>query len=367
METKLKFQKSSFADVYGTSYSPTNYTGNKYTQTVTPTANDVYIYDCVFSFCSSSSNGGALSCGSSVYRLLIEQSSFISCRISSGYGGAIYFDSRTYGECVLNRVCGFNCSSTSSGYTQGAYSNIFVKDNIANKNHVNDSSITHCMPECTNSHVTLIIHYGKVLSPSVNLTNNVCYCYSAVYYCGVTGTDTCYVSYNSIVNNTANSYNCIWFHNSGSSNCMDSCNILNNKQDLSTYGIILTYGDLIIKDSCILGNDEKNNVFFECTSSKKITISNCTIDGNIFASGRYSGSVTIIKTNEKPFINALSHIVTQRCDSYFDSYGTLTLKPNIPSKSPRCIISCNCNHLTIDPVRSVHFIFLLTFLPSNSA
>jgi hypothetical protein len=366
METKEIFLQRSYADVYGTSYSPTNYIGNKYTQTLAPTANDVYVSDCVFSYCLSSSSGGALSCGSSVYRLLVEQSSFISCRVSSGNGGAIHFSNGNYGESVLSQVCGFNCSSTSSNSMQGVFINIYTKGDIANKNHVNDSSITHCLMASLYSYATLVLYNGNILCPSVNLTNNLCYQYSPLY-CLQSPPGTCCVSCSSIVNNTATNYNCIWYENSSPSYCIDTCNILNNKQTSSSYGIISAKGNLHIKDSCVLGNDEKNRIFHEDSSSYKITISNCTIDGDIFTNGRYYGSVTIIQTNERPFINPLSHIATQKCDSYFDSYGTLTVKSNVPSKISRYFMSCYCNHLMIDPFRSVKFIFLLTFIPSNSA
>ena len=60
-------------------------------------------------------------------------------------------------------------------------------------------------------------------------------------------------------------------------------------------------------------------------------------------SERYFGSVTVNQSIERTFINALSHIQTQMCDSYFDSYGTLTVKTIVPSRSVRCLISCNCD------------------------
>jgi hypothetical protein len=133
-------------------------------------------------------------------------------------------------------------------------------------------------------------------------------------------------------------YSCIWFEKSDASYFIDTCNILNNKQTSSSYGTIYISANLHIKDSCILGNNEGYTVFYEATSSKQITISNCTIDN-----GRSYGSVTITKTVQSSFINALSHIATQSCDSYFDSYGTLSVKPNAPSKSLRVYLSCNCN------------------------
>ena len=111
----------------------------------------------------------------------------------------------------------------------------------------------------------------------------------------------------------------------------------------------------------------RKGIFYQSISSNKITISNCTIDDDIFTNGRYSGNVTITKTITKSFINALSHIVTQHCDSYFDSYGTLSVKPNSPSIISHCIMSYNCQRPMIDALRNLQFLFLLTLLPSNPA
>jgi hypothetical protein len=186
------------------------------------------------------------------------------------------------------------------------------------------------------------LFYGKILCPSVNITNNICYYDPAIYFKPTTGTgsppsEMCCISYSSIVNNTSTNYNCIYFDNYGSSHRIDTCNILNNDQYSSSYGIIYSYANLLIKDSCILGNNIGKKVFYQDRSSCVMTISNCTIDNsNSF------GSITFTKMNEKTFINALSHIATQRCDSYFDSFGTLTV--NIPSRIPRCLMSCNCNY-----------------------
>jgi hypothetical protein len=148
---------------------------------------------------------------------------------------------------------------------------------------------------------------------------------------------------------------------------MDTCNVLNNKQTLYKYGIIYAYANLLIKDSCILGNDKDKNIFQESHPSCKITISNCTIDDDIFTNGRYYGSVTVNKTIENSFINALSHISTLNCDSYFDSYGTLTVKPNVPTRKSICLMSCIYKYPMIDSLRRLQFMFLLTMLPSDPA
>jgi hypothetical protein len=374
MEYRLYFLKTSFDDFYGSGNTNIKeYKESKYTVTITPTDQNVYVHNCVFHYCLSSSAGGALYCGSSVYKLLVEHTTFISCIALNGHGGAIYFSSTTNGECIVSRTCGINCSSTNTGHCYGQFIYTQIKNDVTYKNHVNDSSFAHLLNSNVNTYEAFCLYYGKILLPSVNLTNNMCYGWTILYCSPVTGTgspvsETFCMSYSSVVNNTANGGNvCLSLQNSASSQRIDTCNIMNNKQTTSGCGTIYAGSNLLIKDSCILGNNERNKVFYTDYSSVKITISNCTIDDDIFTKGRYSGSVTVIKTITKSFINALSHIVTQHCDSYFDSYGTLSAKPNVPSKTARNLMSYNCQRPMIDALKFLQFLFLLTFLPSSPA
>jgi hypothetical protein len=363
---KLILSKRTFTDVYGPDYTPTDYTGLNYTERLIINENNVYVHDCVFYCCSSDSDGGALYCNYRVYRMLVEKSSFISCKTSSFNGGGIYFWSSSNGECVLSRICGFNCSSINSatdGTTAvGPFGYIYTKNNNTYRNHVNDSSITHTLKECKYSCYSLYLYNGNILCQSVNLTNNECFGRTALYcsHIGSTESDTHCISYSSIVNNTANgSYSCIWFSTSDYSQLIDTCNILNNEQtSYSTYGTIVTYGNLFIKDSCILGNNKGKKVFY-ASSSYMITISNCTIDDDIISKTRYVGSFTVNKTIERTFSNAFSHIAPQGCDSY------ITLKPKVPSQSSRYLIFYNIKKTIINTLRNMQFIFLYTFLPSD--
>jgi hypothetical protein len=372
MEFKFNFLKTTFDDFYGPGNTNIKeYKNTKYTGQIAPTDQNVYVHDCFFQSCSSSSHGGAISCGSSVYKLLVEQTSFVSCSTSNQRGGAIYFYSTSYGECILSRICGFDCSSTNPSNSWGQFAHTNTKTDATYKNYVNDSTFTHSTNWNSGSYETLWLQYGNILCPSINITDNSYYGWTALLCRPTTGTSSptpypsC-LSYSSFVNNTANGeYCCIYHENSGSTQCIDSCNIINNKQTSSSHGIIYASGNLLIKDSCVIGNDEKNKVFYVSSSSYKITISNCTIDDDIFTNGRYSGTVTIIKTITNSFINALSHISTYHCDSYFDSYGTLSAKPNVPSKVSRCLLSCDCKYQINDLFMHIKFIFLITLLPSD--
>jgi hypothetical protein len=360
MEMDPNLLKGSFEDVYGTGLNPTNYIRNEYSGTqLTPNTNNVYVYDCFFHDFSSSSNGASINCGSSVYKLLIEHSSFISCRISSGSGGGVYFDCSGNYECVMSKICAFGCSCGS--YGQFAFISLYNSANY--KNHFNDSTITHSLKDGKSQQDSIFLRSDTILFPSNNFTNNECY-YTSAFCCASyrsSTSETCIISYCSVVNNTANGgYNCIRLYFSSSTHLIDTCNIINNKQTTTTYGTIYAYANILIKDSCILGNDEGKTLFYVDYSSCKITVSNCTVDNN-----RYSGSVIFTKTAEHSFIHALSHIVTRICDSYFDSYGTLTMKPNIPSRSSRCLMSCNYKRPMIDGLMIIQLLFILILFPSN--
>jgi hypothetical protein len=265
----------------------------------------------------------------------------------------------------LSKICGFNCSSTYSSSNYGQFAYIYVRDDTTYKNRVNDSTITQSLNKGSNSYETLRIYNGNILCPSVNFTNNECKYYVVIHTRPKEGTgspasETCCISYSSFVNNTANGgYRCIMLNRYTTSQRIDTCNIINNEQTSSSDGIIYAFTNLLIKDSCIIGNDKTNRVFYEGWSSCKITISNCTIDSDIFMNKRYYGSVTIIRTNDKAFINALPHISTLHCDSYFDS--------NIPSKTSRSLMSCYFKCPTNDLLKYMQFIFLLSFLPSDPA
>ena len=311
--------KTSFEDVYGLDYSPQEYTGPEYKERTDASGNEsVYVHDCVFRDISSSVDGGALYCSSSVQRLLVEQSSFISCITSYTYGGGMYSYS---GQCVLSRICAFNCCSTRNGDSFGQFA--YINSNI--QNNVNDSSITHTLKRGTYPRYALCLERGNILCTSVNLTNNECY-YRPALVCVQTSS----ISYSSIVNNTANGgYGCIllWYY----SHCIDTCNILNNYQESYIEATIYTNENLFIKDSCILGNNKK---VFYASSSGNITISNCTIDDDIFTNNRFYGTVTVNKTIQRTFNISLSHI----------AYCDLIVKLIVHSECSHTLMSCNCNY-----------------------
>jgi hypothetical protein len=309
--------------------SPSSTLSNGYGTQQTPSGN-VYVSNCLFgSITSGSSGGGAVYCSSSVTLLLVEFSSFLSCKTSGCYGGAIHFSNTGSGQSVLHEVCGYDCYSTYTSSSFGQFSRTNVYNADSSKNYVNCSSISRCVNERSSSHRTIYLYYGKTYCQSTNMSMNKCY-YSSAIFCDNfrnSNSVTCLFSYSSFVDNIAISHSCLVLWYSSSNNEIKSCNILRNTQGtLGTNGIIYTNANLIIEGSCILGNSA-NNIFFASSSSYTITVSNCTVDKTTSNNG-----LTILNTATKSFILALNHLSTQNCYSEYDAVGALT--PNIQSPSP---------------------------------
>jgi hypothetical protein len=292
--------------------SPTVYKTNTYGTRLTPTNANLHILNCLFSSITSTSNGGALYSYKSVTYLLIESTSFFSCKTSSGSYGAIYFYHGS-GESVLHGVCGYDCSAT----TNYQFGSIQVCDSVSSKNYVNYSSIVRCVNENSNSYYILHLSSGKNHCPSNNVSRNKCYCNMMYFY---VRQDLNYFlglySYSSFTDNIASGYTCLYLW-ANSNFEIKSCNIIRNTQgNLGSGGTIYTAGRVMIYDSCILEN--KATYIFN-NGAYTTTLSNCTVD-----STSNNGYLTIQNTVTKSFILALNHMSTLNCHSEYDSAGYLT-------------------------------------------
>jgi hypothetical protein len=312
---------------YFTVTNPTTFNSTLYTSRHSPSVKSVYILNCLFrSITSTSGDGGALYCTSATY-FLVESTSFFSCKTSSGFGGAIYFDNTNNGQSVLYEVCGYDCCITNANKYQFAF--IKVKNDASSKNYVNYSSILRCVNENSGTDHTLGIYYGNVYCSSFNFSMNKCY-YRLIYCKTLSASNsvTCSFSYSSFADNTATGHCCIWLRTEGANYEIKSCNILRNSQIVypDSEGTILTYGNLEIEDSCILENTA-TNTFHQVYSSYIITLSNCTVD-----SASCNQNLVTKNTVTKSFILALNHMSTRNCAAEYDSVGYLT--PVIQTQSP---------------------------------
>jgi hypothetical protein len=284
----------------------------------------VHVLNCLFkSITSTSGNGGALFCSTSVTYFLVESSSFFSCKTSS-YGGAIYFSNSNNGESVLYKVCGYDCCTTGSNDGQFLYI-------CSSKNYVNYSSATRCVNENSDSRFTMDLWPGKIICPAVNSSMNKCYTRSGIY-CESSSFD-CLSSYSTFADNNATGYTCVRFFYGGE---IKSCNILRNIQvSLGSEGTFYSR-NMKIENSCILGN-KATYIFRVSSSSYTITISNCTVDLT-----SNNQCLTIQNTVTKSFIIALNHMSTHNCNSEYDSFGTLTpiVRCSCPSNEPIHCYTC---------------------------
>jgi hypothetical protein len=328
-----------------------------YNSRQTPSASNVHVLDCLFNAISTGNDGSALFCTSNY--LLVESSSFFSCKTSSSSygGGAIFFTNTNSGECVLHGVCGYDCISTNSYYCQFAY--ILVHNIASRKNCVNYSSISRCVNQVSSAYKTLRLEYGKICCQSTNVSMNKCYCRSGIYCYPLSDSSsvTCSLVYSTFADNHANGQTCIRFDSSGAKYEIDCCNIIRNTQgSLSTWGAIFLSGNLVIKDSCILENTA-NNIFYG-SSSPVFTLSNCTVDKT-----SNNGYLTIQNTVFKSFILGLHHISTRNCYSEFDSIGYLSAIPYV-SHPINKVITCHCQ-ARISDFFSFICLFVFTFIHPN--
>jgi hypothetical protein len=336
--------------------NPTLIQKNEYVKQQTPSATSVHVLNCLFRSITSTSDGGALSCTSVTY-LLVESSSFFSCKTNC-HGGAINFVNRNNGQFVSYGVCGNDCCTT--GSTVGQFSRVDVQDSASSKNYIIYSSIARCVGGSSSSRYMLHQQYGKHCYQSINSSINKCN-YPSGFYCYASSdsyTVMCSLSYSTFADNEATTSACLYFYTGDSKNEFKSCNIIRNKQgSLGSDGTICTRYNLLIENSCILENTA-TNTFYQRVSSYTITLSNCTVD-----KPTCNQILIIQKTVTKSFILALNHMSTQNCHSEYDSAGTLTpIGQPSPSLSPKKRIHlCTCGYL-LYPYQQGNFVSLTSVL-----
>jgi hypothetical protein len=350
----LLHSKTAWNDYFPETTASTTLNSQEYTSRPTPSGSNVYILNCLFRSFTSTSSGGALYCTSTY--LLVESTSFFSCKISSGNGGAIYFTNTNSGQCVLHEVCGYDCCTTNSNY--GLFFCNFIKNDISSKNYINYSSISRCVNE--NAWHLLYLNNGKIFCPSFNMSINKCQSHFVLYYpLKNTNSVTCSFSYSSFANNIASHYNCLILWTSGAEYEIKNCNILRNTQGtLNTYGTIATSGNLKIMDSCILEN-VADYVFYQQSSSYRITLSNCTVDKTT-----NNGYLITQNTVTKSFILALNHMSTQNCHSGYDVAGTLIPIVQTPSSSKKQKNYCTCQNIFL-LIRNEDIVSLISIIIFN--
>jgi predicted outer membrane repeat protein len=330
--------------------NPTIQQQKEYTTTQT-LSGTVHVFNCLFKSTTSGTHGGAFYCTSVTY-LLVESSSFFSCRTSNSCGGAIYFNNGN-GQCVLHEVCGYDCISTSTSGSSGQFVYITVNNTLSSKNYVNYSSIVCCVNELSSTYYTLWLYNGNICCPSVNISMNKCYSRPGIYCIPFYDSNsvTCSILYSTFADNIATNSICIELGTGGAKIEFKSCNIIRNTQVYTGYwGTFYTHGNVMIKDSCILENNA-NRIFY--VVSYTLTLSKCTVDKTTS-----TGSFIIQNTVTKSFIHALNHMSTRNCHSEYDSAGYLTpvIQTPYPSKKKKHYYSRLSDFVSLLCVFLFHFI-----------
>jgi hypothetical protein len=207
--------------------NPTNYNSQTYNSRHAPLNESIHISNCLFRSMTSESNGGAFFCSGYSTYLLVESTSFFSCKTSAQNGGAIYFFNTNNAQSVLHEVCGYDCCSTypSRSYCQFAY--MYISNTGSSKNYANYPSITRCMNQISDSHYVLRLGNGKICCPSINMSMNKCPYISGIYCHPYVDSNyvTCSLTYSSFVYNSETISICIQFWMGGANFEIKSCNI----------------------------------------------------------------------------------------------------------------------------------------------
>jgi hypothetical protein len=350
-----------FPDSPSTSFSSQTYSSHQ-----SSSSTGVYVLNCLFISITTTSDGAALYCTSTSY-FLVESSSFFSCRTSNTWGGSICLPSSNKGQCILHKICSYDCFTTQTSASSGQSLYIYANNSVSSKNYVNYSSLSRSVNVNSGSKYTLYLVYGKICCPSVNISMNKCQLTSGIYCCPSIDPSsvTCSLSYSSLADNNANQNTCIKFNYESAKYEMKCCNILRNAQGtLSSEGTVYTIGILNIDDSCFLMNTA-TYIFYSASSSYPITLTRCTVDKT-----SNNGYLTIQNTVTKSFILALNHMSTRNCHSEYDSAGYLTAVsfPSNPTKKEFCFCyTCKVNHYQgrISVYFSINSMLLFTFIHPN--
>ena len=171
--------------------------------------------------------------------------------------------------------------------------------------------------------------YGEQQTKLVNVSKCDVSYVSAIYYSWGYSTKST-ITYCSLNSNQAN-FECLELQNSGSSiYSLDTCNIINNKQDDDDYGLVFCAKNAEIKNCCILGNTgtDEFNLFY--AKGVTITNTNCTLP----CSYQKTGAIVAVDARpDSPFINKLIFTEKGYCVAAFDSIE-LTYCPTTPVRTP---------------------------------
>ena len=266
-------------------------------------------------------------------KMLIELSSFLDIT-KKGYGAGIHIING--GHNIVNKVCALGCFST-AGSSDGEflYASLSTND-VTKKNIVIDSSICFCKEEKYTSEGILYLVNSNISIHTVNLTNNKSYWMAPLYIKPtlIEGETTSFLKYSSVRNNSARFEVCINQEMDNAGMRISRTNIIENRQNTTSFGIVNVDGPTYIVDCTVLENDEKCE-WLHVDEVGYIEIVDCTIDADY--ESHMGTSVTydsITPMDGILFINAIKHTENEYCAAAYDFVGSLT--PNLGFPNNLC-------------------------------
>ena len=265
---------------------------------------NVYIKNSFFQQITSNSHGGAISYyGSSRKRLLVEQSTFIECH--APYGSGIYFE---YGDYYLNEICGLNCSSQSTAGIFGHFT--LLKDTC--KGTIVNSAFCFCISLSWG--FTLLHYYGDFSFHLNNESLNHCFRGSAIGVRYLLSKLSTKLSYSSFTNSISDESTCILFEDSNTYFEVSYSNIINNKVNSNSNGLIwfhFTENGAIFTSCAILEN--KGYPIFYSDRNQTVTLNHCYTDFPADDDTMIKCPINIENIPEIPFTNNFNNVILGYC------------------------------------------------------
>lgn len=173
-----------------------------------------------------------------------------------------------------------------------------------NKNYVIESSVSNCIKET--AYMPIAMKYGNCGIHLSNISKNSVYSSSAFFIYLAKGLNV--INFSTFENSTSNSI-CLE-HNSANDGYLDYfCNIVNNPQKTSQWGVILI-GSVVTMENCtILGPFGEGPAAYVLGSLKMI---NCNVDKDFSTSRNKASTLNVVTTK---VLNILHHLSTYKCDA----------------------------------------------------
>ncbi|EAX79237.1 hypothetical protein TVAG_079900 [Trichomonas vaginalis G3] len=239
----------------------TKITKNRINPDISLSNDELFLFKCMFRGYITS----GISFSKNNTKIMHSECFFESC--SSNIGAAVYIENC---DCsiVQHRFCSHNCTAS----VQGQHSRCFMKtESTECLNYIDESSACECGKS---SGYSLFSHaYGKIRFSSINVSKNIGSFNVAL---NTRSQNFENLNYSTIESNNASSYRMIGLGNGYTYN-FENCNILNNFQESSNFGVIGLEGQLTLNGCSILGDHGKGKIFY-INKNSNVTVKNSFYD-----------------------------------------------------------------------------------------